>query len=146
MVTGLEIVEIRPYVERDAAATLAAFLAAVTGTASADYSAEQIAAWSAPHERDLEEWNRVRMNLETIVAVVDEDVVGFSDVSATGYIDKCEHHCSSSLRATRLPRHGGTAPNHPGPALDELSDGTSSALPLRKMMRRGTSCSTRWSP
>ncbi|MEO7122483.1 MAG: GNAT family N-acetyltransferase [Lacisediminihabitans sp.] len=87
MVTGSGIVEIRPYIERDAAATLATFLAAVTITASADYSVEQIAAWSAPHERDEVDWNRVRMSLGTIVATVGEDVAGFSDVTATGYID-----------------------------------------------------------
>ena len=59
----------------------------MTVTASAHYSVEQIAAWSAPHERDKNAWNRVRANLGTIVATVDEDVAGFSDVGAAGYID-----------------------------------------------------------
>jgi putative acetyltransferase len=87
MVNVSEIVQIRPYDELDGESTLATFLTAVTVTAATDYSAEQIAAWSAPDERDCDEWNRARMSSGTIVATVDADVVGFSDVSATGYID-----------------------------------------------------------
>lgn len=49
MTMGPGIVEIRPHLERDAAATPATFLAAVTVTASADYSTAQIAAVSPPH-------------------------------------------------------------------------------------------------
>ena len=41
-------VVIRPYGEADAAATLAIFLAAITETAAADYSPEQIQAWARP--------------------------------------------------------------------------------------------------
>jgi len=66
-------------------ATPATFLAAVIVTASADYSTAQITAWSAPQERDQDEWHRRRMNLETIVATVDRNAAGFSDVSAIGY-------------------------------------------------------------
>jgi putative acetyltransferase len=87
MVSSREIIDIRQYDGPDAAATLATFMAAVTVTASADYTVEQITAWSAPDERDIGEWNRVRGDSGTIVATVDGDVAGFSDVSATGYID-----------------------------------------------------------
>jgi hypothetical protein len=51
-------VVIRPYVPADAAATLAIFLAAVTETAAADYSPEQIQAWARPQERELSTWHR----------------------------------------------------------------------------------------
>ncbi|WP_258065505.1 hypothetical protein [Rathayibacter tritici] len=44
-------ITIRPYLECDAADTLAVFLAAVTETAAADYSPEQITAWAG--RRDL---------------------------------------------------------------------------------------------
>jgi putative acetyltransferase len=87
MVVRSGFVEVRPYVEGDAAATLSIFLDAVTVTASTDYSVAQIAVWSAPQERDPDQWNRDRIISETIVATVDENLAGFSDVSATGHID-----------------------------------------------------------
>jgi putative acetyltransferase len=79
-------VTIRSYASGDALDTLAIFLDAVTTTAAADYSPEQIAAWAAPQERDAAEWGESRAQLESIVAVLDGRVVGFSDVSADGYI------------------------------------------------------------
>jgi len=79
--------EVRPYVRGDGPATLAAFLSAVTVTAAHDYSPEQVAAWSAPEERTVVEWNRARIGLGTIVATIDGQVAGFSDVGSDGYID-----------------------------------------------------------
>ena len=79
-------VTVRPYQATDAPATLRAFLDAVTVTASADYSLEQVAAWSAPEERNLEDWHLARTGLGTVVALVEGQVAGFSDVSAEGYI------------------------------------------------------------
>lgn len=79
--------EIRPYAETDAPATLSVFLAAVAETASAHYSAEQIAAWARPDERDVKQWNSARKSLNTYVATIGVDVAGFSDVGDDGYID-----------------------------------------------------------
>jgi putative acetyltransferase len=79
--------EIRPYAETDAQATLSVFLAAVTETASAHYSAEQIAAWARPDARDIGQWNSARMVLNTYVATIGGEVAGFSDVADDGYID-----------------------------------------------------------
>ncbi|GAA1495826.1 GNAT family N-acetyltransferase [Paeniglutamicibacter kerguelensis] len=79
--------EIRPYAETDAPATLGVFLAAVTETASAHYSAEQIAAWARADERDAIQWNTARKSLNTYVAAIGAEVAGFSDVEADGYID-----------------------------------------------------------
>lgn len=86
MTPTVQPVTIRPYLLQDAAATLAVFLDAVTETAAVDYSPEQIAAWSAPKDRDLAAWGRSRVELGTFVAMVDGQVAGFSDVSAEGYI------------------------------------------------------------
>lgn len=80
-------VTLRAYSRADASPTLAVFLAAVTGTASAHYSPEQIAAWSAPAERNLDSWHAARARLDTLVAVLDGEIAGFSDVDAHGYID-----------------------------------------------------------
>lgn len=79
--------EIRRYIEADAQATLNVFLAAVTETAAAHYSAEQIAAWARPDERDVNQWNSARMSLSTFVATIGDEVAGFSDVGDDGYID-----------------------------------------------------------
>jgi putative acetyltransferase len=79
--------EIRPYAETDAPATLSVFLAAVTETASVHYSAEQIAAWARPDERDLNQWNSARKSANTYVATIGAEVAGFSDVGDDGYID-----------------------------------------------------------
>lgn len=87
MTTHGETVKVRAYATEDARSTLAVFLDAVTTTASQDYSPEQIAAWSAPGERDVGAWNLARARLGTVVAVVAGNVSGFSDVSADGYID-----------------------------------------------------------
>jgi putative acetyltransferase len=78
---------VRAYVPDDAGSTLSVFLDAVTVTASRNYSPEQIAAWAAPGERSIEEWDRSRAKTDTVVAISDDTVVGFSDVDATGYIN-----------------------------------------------------------
>ncbi|MDP9903269.1 GNAT family N-acetyltransferase [Arthrobacter bambusae] len=58
----------------------------MTETASAHYSAKQIAAWSRPQERDLGAWNSARKS-NTFVVTIGTDVAGFSDVSDDGYIE-----------------------------------------------------------
>lgn len=78
---------IRPYAAADAGATLDIFLRAVGETASADYSPEQINAWARPAHRNQDAWNDSRAATETRVAVIGGAVVGFSDVSAEGYIN-----------------------------------------------------------
>lgn len=92
-------ISVRPYEANDAASTLAVFLDAVTVTAAGDYAPAQIAAWSAPGERDLAQWNLSRSELGTVVAVVDGEVAGFTDVDATGYIHML-------FVASRLGRRG----------------------------------------
>ena len=77
---------IRPYGEPDATDTLAVFLRAVRGTASRDYTAEQIAAW-APDDIDLDRWAARRAAASTVVAVDGERVIGFADLEEGGHVD-----------------------------------------------------------
>jgi putative acetyltransferase len=77
---------IRRYADGDAAATLAVYLRAVRGTASRDYSAEQIAAW-APDDLDLGRWAARRAAATTFVAVEGERVIGFADLVDEGHVD-----------------------------------------------------------
>ena len=86
MITRGEPATVRDYVPADAAKTLAVFLGAVTITASVDYSPEQIAAWAAPQDREINAWDSARAERGTFMAVLDGDIAGFSDVNADGYI------------------------------------------------------------
>jgi putative acetyltransferase len=67
-------------------ATLDVFNRAITVTASRDYTAEQISAWTASHVT-VHEWSAQRMSAHTWVAEIGTTVVGFTDVDETGYID-----------------------------------------------------------
>jgi quinol monooxygenase YgiN/ribosomal protein S18 acetylase RimI-like enzyme len=85
--TDAPTVVIRPYAPTDAADTLAIFLAAVTETAAADYSPEQIQAWARPEARELSAWHAAMQKRNSYVATVDGKPAGFSDVDSEGYID-----------------------------------------------------------
>lgn len=80
-------ITIRPYVSADAAGTLEVFLSAITETASADYSPEQVEAWASPAERDPDTWSVAMLAREGFVADIGGTLAGFSDVGPTGYID-----------------------------------------------------------
>jgi len=80
-------VVIRPYEHSDAARTLAVFISAVTETASADYTAEQVQAWAQPERRDVGTWHAAMLARNSIVATIGGQLAGFSDVSPDGYVD-----------------------------------------------------------
>jgi putative acetyltransferase len=71
----------------DAAETLAAYRAAITRTAAADYEPEQIAAWAGAAGVDLSQWDARRGAAHTLVAVVDGRVAGFADFLDDGLLD-----------------------------------------------------------
>lgn len=77
---------IRRYTAADSAATWQVFHDAIHGTASRDYTPQQVHAW-APERTDLDRWNQVRSAAHTLVACLDETVVGFSDVTDDGEVD-----------------------------------------------------------
>ena len=79
-------VEIRPHLTSDGSASLDVFRAAIRGTASADYTPDQIEAWASP-DIDVEDWSTRRASRITVVATLHNDVVGFTDVDSDGYID-----------------------------------------------------------
>ncbi len=56
-----------------------------------DYTAEQLNAW-ATGRVDQEEWNRSFLAHFTVVAVKDENIVGFGDIDAAGYLDRLYVH------------------------------------------------------
>lgn len=78
---------VRAYEPSDAAATHALCLSAITTTAARDYTSVQIAAWVRALPLDLAEWDAAMQGRGSFVVTCDDQVIGFSDVSATGYID-----------------------------------------------------------
>ena len=76
---------IRPYEPADAAPTRRVFVRAIRLTASADYTAEQLDAWAADVDPDV--WAERRGSVETWVAELGGEVVGFTDIDASGHID-----------------------------------------------------------
>lgn len=77
---------IRGYVAEDAAATWRVFYAAVHGTASRDYTHEQVAAW-APPDVDEASWHERRAEATTYVACNEQRIVGFADFTDDGVLD-----------------------------------------------------------
>ncbi|MEV8249914.1 GNAT family N-acetyltransferase [Microbacterium sp. NPDC076768] len=78
---------IRPYQADDAISTLRIFTTAITRTAAADYSPEQVQAWAQPGQRDAAGWHLAMRKRNSFVATANGEVVGFSDVDEHGYID-----------------------------------------------------------
>lgn len=86
----LDDVLIRPYRDTDARVTREVFERAVRVTAAAHYAAEQLAAWvpDDPAGAVLDDWAARRAAVATWVAVIDDAVVGFTDLDLeTGYLD-----------------------------------------------------------
>ncbi len=80
-------VRVRAYESSDAEETMRIFRDAITITASADYTPEQVAAWANTRGRSRDEWDRSMRARNSCVALVGEHLAGFSDVDAGGYID-----------------------------------------------------------
>lgn len=77
---------IRPYQRGEEARLRAIFHSAVHGTASRDYTAEQLLAW-APAEYDEGLWEQRMFVNQSWVAEVDGELAAFSDLQPSGYID-----------------------------------------------------------
>lgn len=80
------MITLRRYQSPDAAGTLDIFYRAIHVTAASSYSPEQIAVW-APEDIDLDSWSRKQISRNAVVAEVDGELAGFSDVDPQGYID-----------------------------------------------------------
>jgi putative acetyltransferase len=77
------------YEPTDLDATIAIFLGAIRQVASKDYERAQIEAW-AQVDRDL--WGKRRLSRPSWVAVLDADVVGFTDLEPDGHLDMMYVH------------------------------------------------------
>lgn len=81
--------ELRDYRPNDLDALIEVFIRAIRDTACRDYTPEQVDAWAQP---DRELWLQRRSSKPTWVAVMDEKVVGFTDLEPDGHIDMMYVH------------------------------------------------------
>lgn len=84
-------IHIRAFRADDASATLRIFEDAIRITALSRYTESEVRAWLGG-EHDVEEWSEARFTANTFVAEVDGQVAGFTDLSATGYVDRLFVH------------------------------------------------------
>lgn len=56
-----------------------------------DYTPEQLEVW-ATKQIDLEKWCKSFRHHYTVVAVEDENIIGFGDIDPTGYLDRLYVH------------------------------------------------------
>ena len=78
--------QVRAFRDADAPALHEVFYSAIHGTASADYTPEQVEAW-APAEIDQARWAERMREIAPFVAEEDGRIIGYADVQADGYID-----------------------------------------------------------
>lgn len=80
-------VQLRPYQPDDAEACLALFRGCVHRVNIRDYAQEQVDAW-APPNIDSAAWTSRFNNRLAYVAVEDDRVIGFSDMTREGHLDR----------------------------------------------------------
>ncbi len=83
--------ELRLYREEDAAILAQLFYDTVHTINALDYTPQQLDAW-APVQRDLAAWHHSLASHVTLVALIDETIVGFGDMDAQGYLDRLYVH------------------------------------------------------
>ncbi|CAN5700191.1 GNAT family N-acetyltransferase [soil metagenome] len=77
---------IRAYEEKDAPEIVRLFYDTVHSINRSDYSDEQVEAW-APEIPDASVWHRRMASRKTLVAVENDEVVGFAELEADGHLD-----------------------------------------------------------
>lgn len=82
---------IRKYKEEDCSSLAQLFYKSVHNIKLREYNEEQLSAWATGHV-DMNKWNTNFSNNYTLVMELDEKIVGFADISDTGYLDHLYVH------------------------------------------------------
>lgn len=82
---------LRKYETSDCEQLAELFYQTVHNVNARDYTPAQLNAW-ATGTIDLQEWNRSFLKNETIVAMENEQIVGFGDMDKTGYLNRLYVH------------------------------------------------------
>lgn len=86
---------LRPYAPTDLPAVRRLFKTTVEHINWRDYSAEQLAAWIGDDSPLTQQrWQESLCQHQTLVAIKDDQVVGFADMSDTGYLDRLYVHAA----------------------------------------------------
>ena len=83
--------KIRKYQSSDCEALANLFYHTVHTVNAKDYTKEQLKVW-ATGEVDLEKWNQSLQEHFSVVAVENENILGFGDIGKTGYLDRLYVH------------------------------------------------------
>ena len=83
--------QLREYRASDCEQLAALFYQTVHCVNARDYTQAQLNAW-ATGKIDLTEWNRSFLEHHTIVAVEENEIVGFGDMDDSGYLDRLFVH------------------------------------------------------
>jgi putative acetyltransferase len=86
--------QLRRYKESDCHEIIALFKDTVHKINATDYTPEQLDAW-APSHVDEEAWNRSLAKNYTMVAIDHGCIVGFGDITSSGYLDHLFVHALS---------------------------------------------------
>ncbi len=80
-------IKVRTYQDSDTKELVAIFYNTIHKINSKDYTAEQINAWAPKLVLDLEHWQNKWQTLKPIVAVIDNTICGFAEITSEGFID-----------------------------------------------------------
>ena len=83
--------QLREYIPSDCAQLAELFFQTVHSVNAKDYTKEQLNAW-VTGEVDLQAWDASFRAHKTIIAVKDEEIVGFGDMDESGYLDRLYVH------------------------------------------------------
>ena len=103
---------IRNYQSSDCSQIAELFYNTVHTVNARDYTGEQLDAW-ASGDVHLGEWDRSFTEHITLIAVMDDIIVGFGDIDRTGYLDRLyvhkdyQHHGIASAICDQLERAAG---------------------------------------
>ena len=82
---------LRSYRSSDCREIMNLFYHTVHTVNAKDYSPEQIDAW-APRDLDERQWDHSLREHYTVVAVENNEIIGFGDIDRTGYLDRLYVH------------------------------------------------------
>lgn len=85
------MIELRPFKEADIHELITLFYDTVHCVNAKDYNEEQLNAW-ANGKADVDKWNQSFLEHYTLVAWLDNEIVGFGDITKQGYLDRLYVH------------------------------------------------------
>ncbi|UZD15561.1 GNAT family N-acetyltransferase [Gallibacterium anatis] len=85
------MLQLRAYITSDCEKLIKLFYQTVHTVNAKDYTKEQLNVW-APDNINSLEWNESFLKNYTIVAIDNDEIVGFGDIDKTGYLDRLFVH------------------------------------------------------